>query len=81
MFGVSIISFPVLTTKGYGYAQTVQQGDFLVGAFRHLHMAEKKIIVSQLIRQVRIWKDYRIEIDFSVNIEQLLNYQQPPLSA
>jgi DNA invertase Pin-like site-specific DNA recombinase len=49
--------------------------------FDTCNMAEKKMIVSQLIRQVRVWKDYRIKIDFNVNIEQLLTYQQPPLSA
>lgn len=49
--------------------------------FDTCNMAEKKMIVSQLIRQVRVWKDYRIEIDFNANIEQLLTYQQPPLSA
>jgi archaellum component FlaC len=49
--------------------------------FDTCNMAEKKMIVSQLIRQVRVWKDYRIEIDFNVNIEQLLTYQQLPLSA
>jgi hypothetical protein len=49
--------------------------------FDTCNMVEKKMIVFQLIRQVRGWKDYRIEIDFNVNIEQLLTYQQPPLSA
>jgi hypothetical protein len=49
--------------------------------FDTCNMAEKKMIVFQLIRQVRVWKDYRIEIDFNVNVEQLLTYQQPPLSA
>ncbi|MCI2035819.1 MAG: hypothetical protein LKJ73_07855 [Oscillospiraceae bacterium] len=49
--------------------------------FDTCNMAEKKMIVSQLIRQVRVWKDYRVEIDFNVNIEQLLSYRQPQLSA
>ncbi len=44
-------------------------------------MAEKEMIVAKLIRQVRVWKDYRLEIDFNVNTEQLLAYQQPSLSA
>lgn len=39
------------------------------------NMSEKKMIVSQLIKQVRVKSDYSIEIDFTFNIEQLLNYQ------
>ena len=49
--------------------------------FDTCNMAEKKMIVFQLIRQVRVWKDYRVEIDFNVNIEQLLSYRRPQLSA
>lgn len=49
--------------------------------FDTCNMAEKKMIVSQLIRQVRVWPDYRIEIDFTFNIDQILEYQQPSLSA
>ena len=49
--------------------------------FDTCNMAEKKMIVSQLIRQVRVWKGYRVEIDFNVNIEQLLSYRRPQLSA
>lgn len=49
--------------------------------FDTCNMAEKKMIVSQLIRQVRVWADYRIEIDFTISIEQILEYQQPSLSA
>jgi site-specific DNA recombinase len=49
--------------------------------FDTCNMAEKKMIVSQLIRQVRIWSDYTMEIDFNINIEQIFEYQQPSLSA
>lgn len=49
--------------------------------FDACNMAEKKMIVSQLIRQVRVWGDSTMEIDYTVNIEQILEYQQPSLSA
>jgi len=49
--------------------------------FDTCNMAEKKMIVSQLIRQVRISKDYSMEIDFNINVEQILDFQQPSLSA
>lgn len=49
--------------------------------FDTCNMAEKKMIVSQLIRQVRVRSDYSMEIDFNVNIEQILDFQQPSLTA
>ena len=39
------------------------------------NMSEKKMIASQLIKQVRVKSDYSIEINFSFNIEQFLDYQ------
>ncbi|WP_242822071.1 recombinase family protein [Ethanoligenens harbinense] len=49
--------------------------------FDKCSIAEKKMIVSQLIQKVSIHKDYSLDIDFNISVHQILDYNKPSKSA
>ena len=43
------------------------------GMFDQSDMATKKMICSYIIKRVKVFRDYRIEVEFNINVEQFLN--------
>ena len=43
--------------------------------FGSCSLDEKKMILSQLIHKIHIWKDNQIEIEFNIHIQQILAYK------
>lgn len=44
--------------------------------FASCNMDEKKMIVAQLIQKVTLYKNKKMEIEFNISIQQILDYQQ-----
>lgn len=43
--------------------------------FKNCNLDEKKMILSQLIHKIHIWKHNKIEIEFNIHIQQILAYK------
>lgn len=52
------------------------QGTTWPEMFGSCDLDEKKMILSRLIHKVHIWKDNQIEIEFNIQIQQILVYKQ-----
>jgi hypothetical protein len=38
--------------------------------FDNASMEAKKMIVAQLIKRVNLWRDYKIDVEFNIDMEQ-----------
>ena len=58
----------VLNKLDYYYDQFVSWAD----EFDNATMEQKKMIICQLIKEIRVYKGYRIEIEFNISYRQFL---------